>query len=134
MSQTSKASARAGVAAPLADREMQVLDAWARAGHVSMIGLFVIALLWCTYVASPVIVPVMLAWVIATMVLPVVNWVRRHRVPHVLAVLGVTLALIARRSAPAWLRAAPRCSRAIFPWCCCWTSSRCCSGRRGTRR
>ena len=46
MSQTSKASARAGVAASLADSETQVLDAWARAGHVSMIGLFVIALLF----------------------------------------------------------------------------------------
>jgi predicted PurR-regulated permease PerM len=95
MSQTSKAPARNGVAAPLADREMQAFDAWAHAGHVSMIGLFVIALLWCAYVASPVIVPVMLAWVIATIVLPVVNWLNRHGLPRVLAVLGVTLTLIA---------------------------------------
>ena len=42
-------------------------DAWSRAGQVSLIGLFVIALLWCAYVAQPVIVPVLLAWVIAAM-------------------------------------------------------------------
>ena len=49
-------------------------DPWARASHVALIGLFVIALLWCAYVAQPVIVPVLLAWVIATIVLPIVKW------------------------------------------------------------
>ena len=36
-------------------------DAWTRASQISLIGLFVIALLWCGYVAQPVIVPVLLA-------------------------------------------------------------------------
>ncbi len=70
-------------------------DPWARASHVALVGLFVIALLWCTYVASPVIVPVLLAWVIATIVLPVVTWLHRHKVPRVVAVVAVTLALLA---------------------------------------
>jgi predicted PurR-regulated permease PerM len=70
-------------------------DPWARASHVAMVGLFVIAVLWCTYVASPVIVPVLLAWVIATIVLPIVSWLHRHKVPRVVAVVAVTLALLA---------------------------------------
>ena len=60
-----------------------------------VIGLFVIALLWAAYVAQPVIVPVVLAWVIATIVLPIVTWLRDRNVPRVVAVLLVTLALVA---------------------------------------
>jgi predicted PurR-regulated permease PerM len=45
----------------------------ARASHVVLVGLFVIAALWCAYAARPVIVPVVLAWVIATIVLPVIK-------------------------------------------------------------
>jgi predicted PurR-regulated permease PerM len=70
-------------------------DPWARASHVALLGLFVISVLWCTYVASPVIVPVLLAWVIATMVLPVVTWLHRHKVPRVVAAVVVTLTLLA---------------------------------------
>ena len=69
-------------------------DPWARASHVALIGLFIIALLWCTYVARPVIVPVLLAWVIATIVLPIVTWLYAHKVPRVVAVLAVTIALL----------------------------------------
>jgi predicted PurR-regulated permease PerM len=68
-------------------------DPWARASHVALIGLFVIALLWCAYVAQPVILPVLLAWVIATIVLPIVQWMARHNVPRVAAAILVTLAL-----------------------------------------
>jgi predicted PurR-regulated permease PerM len=69
-------------------------DPWARAAQVALIGLFIIALLWCAYVARAVIVPVLLAWVIATIMLPVVRWLERHRVPRVLGVLLLTIALI----------------------------------------
>ena len=96
MSQTSKPSPRSGIA-PLHNGSAAVVhpfDAWARASQVSLIGLFVIAVLWCTYVASPVIVPVLLAWVIATIVLPVVKWLHGHKVPRVLAVIAVTFGLI----------------------------------------
>jgi predicted PurR-regulated permease PerM len=68
-------------------------DALSRAGQVSLVGLFVIALLWCAYVAQPVIVPVLLAWVIATIVLPFVNWLQEHRVPRLFAVITVTVLL-----------------------------------------
>jgi len=73
---------------------LRAFDPWARAGHVAMIGLFIIALLWCTYVARPVIVPVLLAWVIATIVLPIVTWLYGHRIPRTVAVVAVTIALL----------------------------------------
>jgi predicted PurR-regulated permease PerM len=58
-----------------------------------VIGLFVIALLWCCYAAQPVIVPVLLAWAIATIVLPIVTWINDRGVPRVLAAVLVTLLL-----------------------------------------
>jgi predicted PurR-regulated permease PerM len=70
-------------------------DPWERVSQVSLIGLFVIALLWCAYVAQPVIVPVLLAWVIATMVLPLVKWIEDLGVPRVLAVVAVAMLLVA---------------------------------------
>ena len=69
-------------------------DGWSRAAQVSVVGLFVIAVLWCAYVAQPVIVPVLLAWVIATIVLPIVRWLQDRGVPRVLAVIAVTLLLV----------------------------------------
>jgi predicted PurR-regulated permease PerM len=68
-------------------------DPWMRASQVALIGLFVLALLWCAYVGRPIIVPVVLAWVIATIVLPIVKWMQGHHVPRVLAAISVTLAL-----------------------------------------
>jgi predicted PurR-regulated permease PerM len=70
-------------------------DAWMRASQVSLIGIFIIAVLWCVYIAQPVIVPVLLAWVIATIVLPIVRWMQERGVPRVLAVIGATLLLVA---------------------------------------
>src|SRR5262245_6019615 len=69
------------------------VDAWTRASQLAVIGLFVIALLWCCYVAQPVIVPVMLAWAIATIVLPIVTWIHERGVPRVLAAILVTILL-----------------------------------------
>ncbi|HXE68770.1 MAG TPA: AI-2E family transporter [Hyphomicrobiaceae bacterium] len=69
------------------------VDAWSRASQIAVIGLFVIALLWCCYVAQPVIVPVLLAWAIATIVLPIVTWMHARGVPRVLAAILVTLLL-----------------------------------------
>lgn len=72
-----------------------VSDPWMRAAQVSMVGLFVIALLWCGYVAQPVIVPVMLGWAIATIVLPLVKHIEKRGVPRVLAAIAVTVLLVA---------------------------------------
>jgi predicted PurR-regulated permease PerM len=60
-----------------------------------MIGVFIIALLWCAYVAQPVIVPVLLAWTIATIVLPLVRWLNQRGAPRIVAVLAVTVLLVA---------------------------------------
>ncbi len=84
---------------PAADRDKPVAavqaayDPWMRASQVALIGLFVIALLWGAYAARQVIVPVVLAWVIATIVLPIVKWMQEHGVPRVAAALIVTGAL-----------------------------------------
>jgi predicted PurR-regulated permease PerM len=67
---------------------------WQRASQIALVGLFVIALLWCAYVAQHVIVPVLLAWTIATIVLPIVKWMERQGLPRVLAALAVTSLLL----------------------------------------
>ena len=73
---------------------LHAFDPWARASHVALIGLFVIACCGARTLRSPVIVPVLLAWVIATIVLPIVTWLYAHKIPRVLAVLAVTIALL----------------------------------------
>jgi predicted PurR-regulated permease PerM len=92
-----EAAERAGVEAARNGKSSAAaasFDAWARASHVALVGLFVIALLWCGYVAQPVIVPVLLAWVIATIVLPIVSWLQDRGMPRVLAVIALTLLLV----------------------------------------
>jgi predicted PurR-regulated permease PerM len=69
--------------------------AWTNASHVATIGLFVIAVLWAVYVAQHVIVPVLLAWVIATIVLPIVKRLEERGVPRVLSSIGVAVVLLA---------------------------------------
>ena len=76
------------------DDSVVASDPWVRASQVSMIGVFVISLLWCAYVAQPVIVPVLLAWTIATIVLPLVRWLNQRGAPRILAVLVVTILLV----------------------------------------
>ena len=72
---------------------LAIHDPWLRASQVALIGLFVIALLWCAYIARPVIVPLVLAWVIATVLLPIVKWLEKRRIPRVVAAILVTAAL-----------------------------------------
>jgi predicted PurR-regulated permease PerM len=85
--EAAKATAKSGAAALAA-------DPWLRMSQVSVIGLFLIAVLWAAYVAQPVVVPVVLAWTIATIVLPVVTWMQGHRIPRGLAVFLVAAALV----------------------------------------
>ena len=68
--------------------------AWERASQIAVVGLFMIAVLWCAYVAQHVIVPVLLAWAIATIVLPVVKWLERCGLPRPVAAVVVTIILI----------------------------------------
>ncbi len=90
-------STRAGNAGARSEQHLgaavAAVDAWSRASQIAVIGLFVIALLWCCYVAQPVLVPVLLAWAIATIVLPIVTWIHERGVPRVLAAILVTLLL-----------------------------------------
>jgi predicted PurR-regulated permease PerM len=81
--------------------------AWERASHVSIVGLFVIAILWCAYLAQHVIVPVLLAWTIATIVLPIVKWIEDKGVPRVAAAIAVTLLLIVLLLSLIFLLSAP---------------------------
>jgi predicted PurR-regulated permease PerM len=67
---------------------------WRRASQVSTVGLFVIAVVWCTYAAHHIIVPLLLAWAIATIVLPLVKGLQNWGVPRVVAAIGVTLVLL----------------------------------------
>src|SRR5712672_3974661 len=67
---------------------------WQRASQIALVGLFVIALLWCAYVAQHVIVPVLLAWTIATIVLPVVKWMEGQGLPRAVAALAITTLLL----------------------------------------
>jgi predicted PurR-regulated permease PerM len=69
-------------------------DPWMRAAQASTIGLFTIALLWSAQVSQPVLVPVLLAWIIATILLPIVRFVHRHRVPRVLSAILLAVALL----------------------------------------
>lgn len=69
-------------------------DMLARAAQVACVGLFAIAIVWCAYVAQPVLVPVLLAWVIGTIALPVVSNLERIGVPRGVASVLVTLALL----------------------------------------
>jgi len=71
-----------------------LIDPWLRAGHVALVGLFVIALVWCAYVAQPVIVPVLLAWVIATIALPAVTFMIKHGLARSAAAVIVAVTVI----------------------------------------
>jgi predicted PurR-regulated permease PerM len=84
------AASHSGGTAPTA---LPSVDPWARASQVALVGLFVIALFWCAYVAQPVIVPTLLAWVMATIALPIVKSMEQHRIPRVVAALVVTMVL-----------------------------------------
>jgi predicted PurR-regulated permease PerM len=81
--------------------------AWRRASQVAVIGLFVIGLTWSSYVAQHVLVPILLAWAIATVVLPLVEWLQDQGVPRVIASIAVTLLLLSLIVALLFLLSAP---------------------------
>lgn len=70
-------------------------DPWMRPTQVAIIGIFIIALLWGAHVSQPVLVPVLLAWVIATTLLPVLRFMQEWKVPRVLSAIILTAALFA---------------------------------------
>jgi predicted PurR-regulated permease PerM len=66
-----------------------------------------IALLWSAHVGQPVLVPVLLAWVIATILLPIVHFMQERNVPRVLTAILLTVALLALISSVLLLLGAP---------------------------
>jgi predicted PurR-regulated permease PerM len=83
-----------GKAAQIADRDPEPnevgLRKWAQ---ISLIGLFVLALLGVATVTGPVLVPVIVAAVIGTILMPIVAWAEKRGVGRVLASVVLTLAL-----------------------------------------
>src|SRR5262245_2351578 len=89
---TDEDNTRSAHAPSLNARRSQAWDdqRWLRASQIALIGLFVIALLWCAYAAQHVVVPVLLGWTIATIVLPIVKWMESRGVQRFLAALAIT--------------------------------------------
>ena len=85
-------------------------DLWRRATQVATVGLFILALLWSAQVSQPVLVPVLLAWVIATVLLPVVQLMQERNVPRVLSAILLTAASLAVILGVLLLLAAPASS------------------------
>ena len=70
------------------------VDGWVWAQRLSVIGLFVLASGLALYVLRQVVVPLVLAWVVATIFLPLVHWLTRRGVNHVVAALLIALAAL----------------------------------------
>lgn len=69
-------------------------DNWNWAVRISVVGMFILALGTTLQLLQHIIVPLVLAWVIATILHPLVHMMNRWRIPHSLgAVLLVTLLL-----------------------------------------
>ena len=69
-------------------------ETWELVAHVSTVGLFALAFLGTLYLMRDVLVPIILAWVVANILLPIVTWMETKKVPRIVAVIAVTLLLI----------------------------------------
>jgi predicted PurR-regulated permease PerM len=78
-----------------AEEARTAAESWQLIADVSVTGLFALAVLGALYLMKEVVVPVILAFVVANIMLPVVNWLEKRRVPRFAAVALVTLALMA---------------------------------------
>jgi predicted PurR-regulated permease PerM len=70
-------------------------DMWSWAARISQIGLFVLAIGYTAYITQSVLVPIILSWVVATILLPIVDVLERHGFPRALIVIILILALLA---------------------------------------
>lgn len=69
-------------------------ETWELIAYVSTVGLFALAVLGTLYLMRDVLVPIILAWVVANILLPIVTWMETKKVPRIVAVITVTLLLI----------------------------------------
>jgi len=80
--------------AETADADRQQVDAWVWAERISIVGLFVFALGVVAYVMQGVLVPVLLAWVVTTILYPLVDRLVGVGLPRVAASILVALAFL----------------------------------------
>ncbi|MEZ5774868.1 MAG: AI-2E family transporter [Hyphomicrobiaceae bacterium] len=66
----------------------------AMASRVATIGLFIIALLAVVVAAQAIVVPIVLAWAVGTILIPVVELLRRLKAPPVVAAIVASLGLL----------------------------------------
>jgi predicted PurR-regulated permease PerM len=71
------------------------MENWQLVAYVSITGMFALAILAGLYFMKDVVVPVILAWVVANILLPVVSRLEKLGLPRVATVIFVTLALVA---------------------------------------
>jgi predicted PurR-regulated permease PerM len=75
-------------------RKLDSVESWNWAVRFSVVGLFVLALAVIAYYMASVVVPVILAWVVATVLLPVVNGLERRGLSRSLTSIVVVVLLI----------------------------------------
>lgn len=66
-------------------------DVWLWAERLSVIGLFTLALLYTASATEEVLAPIVLAWVVGTILLPLIEAAERRGLPRSLAAIGVTV-------------------------------------------
>ncbi|MCB1491446.1 MAG: hypothetical protein KDJ77_06565, partial [Rhodobiaceae bacterium] len=69
-------------------------DVWNWAVRISTVGLFIIAVGVVLRLLEHIAVPLVLAWVMATVLLPVINLLSRFRIPRSLAAVSIVLLLL----------------------------------------
>ena len=80
---------------PAPDEPREAAETWQLIANVSITGLFALAILAAFYLMRDILVPVILAWVVANILLPVVKRMEKRGVPRVATVILVTFALVA---------------------------------------
>src|SRR5215469_13487566 len=71
------------------------VESWNWAVRISVVGLFVIALAAIAFTMASVVVPVVLAWVVAMVLLPVVDGLQRRGLSRALTSIVLVILLIA---------------------------------------
>jgi predicted PurR-regulated permease PerM len=71
------------------------VERWNWAARISVVGLFVLALAVIAFQMASVVVPVLLAWVVAMVLLPVVSSLERWGLPRALTSIVLVIILIA---------------------------------------
>jgi predicted PurR-regulated permease PerM len=75
--------------------ERTTAETWQLIANVSVTGIFALAVLAALYLMRDVAVPVILAWVVANILLPVVTWMEEKGLPRGPSVLLITFAIVA---------------------------------------